>query len=100
MKELDPRIVEYAFAQTISINPNQQASNVLSRTTTYKHNVNIQYELRDSSKKILANKQVQHSVNASNVYAKDTIATYISLVNSNLNGWIAMDKKNLSGFGS
>lgn len=99
-RPLSTEIIEFCFATTVTIQPNQQASNILSRTTTYKHNVNISYELKNASKKILANKIIQHSINASNVAAKDTVATYITLVNQNLNGWITQDKKDLSGFGS
>jgi hypothetical protein len=90
-KPLDPRTVEYAYVKVIGIIPNQPQGD----GTTYKHIVQVAYELKDTNKNLLDERSMVHSTDST---GEDSVATYVAAVAAALPGFIAADKLELSGY--
>lgn len=94
-KPIDSRVVEYAYVQNITIRPNQPvvpATNPL----TYKHDVVVVYELKDTDKKLLDLRAITHEISAGETQA--TVAEYIAAVASALPAFVAADKLALANY--
>jgi hypothetical protein len=95
-KPLDTRTVEYAYAASVLITPNVlYAAEPVVGEFPYKHIVKVQYELKDTDKKLLAYAERTHLVDSTGT---DSVATYIAAVAAALPDFVAADKLELSGY--